>query len=90
MNTEIKTYMKVTNIEEGMIIVGESYKLQCQRRSKANGGFEGLQWKSFDTELEVIKVKVLEDGRIKLTLASQSHMFTRKYEPTTILEVKEG
>ena len=36
--------MKVTEIKEGMVILGESYKLQCQKRSKFNGGFEGLQW----------------------------------------------
>ena len=88
MKTEIRNFVKVTKIEEGMVVLGESYKLQCQKRSKSNGGFEGLEWKTYDTELEVIKVKTLEDGRVKLTLASSSHMFTRKYEPNTILEIK--
>lgn len=90
MKTEIRTYVKVTEIKEDMIILGESYKLQCQKRSTSNGGFEGLEWKTYDTELEVLKVKTLEDGRIKLILASPAHVFTRKYEPTTILEVKEA
>ena len=90
MKTEIRTFVKVTEIKEDMVIVGESYKLQCQKRSKSNGGFEGLQWQTYDTELEVLKVKVLDDGRIKLTLASPAHVFTRKYDVNTILEIKGG
>ena len=79
--------VKVTEIKVGDIIVGEQYKLQCGKYDK-RGGFNGLEWKTYDVELEVLRVKELENGEIKLTLASISHVMTKRYKKKQMLEIK--
>lgn len=79
--------VKVTEIKAGDIIVGEQYKLQCGKYDK-RGGFNGLEWKTYDVELEVLRVKELENGEIKLTLASTAHIMTRRYKRKQMLEIK--
>lgn len=79
--------VKVTEIKIGDIIIGEQYKLQ-RRRIDDRGNFDGLQWQTFDTELEVLNVRELESGLIRLTLASPSHVLTRRYKKNQMLEIK--
>ena len=79
--------VKVTEIKVGDIIVGEQYKLQCGKYDK-RGGFNGLEWKTYDVELEVLRVKELENGEIRLTVASVSHVMTKRYKKKQMLEIK--
>lgn len=65
-------------------IILDSYKLQVSDGS----GVGGAQWKTYETELEVMRVKVLDNGKIRFTVASPAHIMTKTYSPRSKVEIK--
>ena len=79
--------VNVTEIKIGDIIVGEKYKLQCGRYRNGHE-FEGLEWAVFDTELEVLRIRELDNGKIRLTVANTAHITTKTYNRKQMLKIK--
>ena len=75
--------VNVKDVKVGYIIL-DSYKLQVSD----GWGVGGAQWKTYETELEVMRVKVLDNGKIRFTVASPAHIMTKTYSPKAKVEIK--
>ena len=75
--------VNVKEVKVGDIIL-DNYKLQVSDGS----GVGGAQWKTYETELEVMRVKVLDSGKIRFTVASPAHIMTKTYSPRSKVEIK--
>ena len=71
---------------ESDIILNYEYTLQVNQMT--NDKFNGTFQKTYTTEMTVVRVKVLDNGKVSTMLENKAHCIGKKYDKNEIIEIK--